>query len=401
MINKLFHIIFPRLSFSHDVQNGHIVYSVEEFNKMITREQARADRGGNGFSLIVFELESVNNKNNLYTDLLALISRRIRFSDELGFISKKSLGALLVGATVESARKVASEIHRSISNKQSTMRYRVLSYPPDQFANNDPGLPKTKTDSEVNSQDYTDSGSMRPVNRRADESQNLLAFKELDPFFIPRFPFWKRITDIIGTSILILLSFPICLLVAIVIKIVSPGPVFFRQTRVGFMGKPFVLWKFRTMLIKTDTEDHKEYVCNLIQTECPMNKLDSCDPNIIPFIGKFIRSSGIDELPQLINVLRGEMSLVGPRPCIPYEFMHYLPWHRKRMLSVPGITGLWQVNGKNNTTFREMIGFDISYKRQMSLFLDLKILFKTIWVVFDQAFNDLLVKEEQSNATYI
>ena len=167
------------------------------------------------------------------------------------------------------------------------------------------------------------------------------------------------------------------------------------------MGKPFKLWKFRTMQVQADCGVHREYVCDLINNERPMKKLDCADSQIIPFIGKALRNSSIDELPQLINVLLGEMSLVGPRPCIPYEFEQYLPWHRSRVLSVPGLTGLWQVSGKNRTTFREMIGFDITYGREMSLWLDLKILIKTIWVIFDQTFNQVVFEKGRSHGTNI
>ena len=165
------------------------------------------------------------------------------------------------------------------------------------------------------------------------------------------------------------------------------------------MGKPFTMWKFRTMNINTDCTTHKDYVCSLIKKDQPMKKLDCTDSQIIPFIGKFLRASCIDELPQLLNVLRGEMSLVGPRPCLPYEFEQYLLWHRGRVLSMPGITGLWQVSGKNSTTFRKMIGLDIIYERQKCFWLDLKIVIKTIRVIFSQAVNHVFFLKEESNAT--
>jgi lipopolysaccharide/colanic/teichoic acid biosynthesis glycosyltransferase len=173
------------------------------------------------------------------------------------------------------------------------------------------------------------------------------------------------------------------LLIAMLIKMVSPGPVLFKQKRVGYMGKTFFCWKFRTMGLGASTSLHQNYLSKLMNNEIPMAKLDDADKRIIPF-GKFMRKSGLDELPQLFNVLCGEMSLIGPRPCIPYESRQFLNWQHKRFDAVPGITGLWQVNGKNMTTFNEMMRYDISYTKKKSLWLDIKILFKTLPVIIHQ-----------------
>jgi lipopolysaccharide/colanic/teichoic acid biosynthesis glycosyltransferase len=205
----------------------------------------------------------------------------------------------------------------------------------------------------------------------------------LESFFASRVPGSKRAMDIVGSIVLLVLLSPIFLLTAILIKIVSPGPVFFKQERVGHGGKMFLCWKFRTMKVNADTSVHEEYVRSLIKKQAtnfderPMVKLDSEDDyRIIPF-GRIFRKSGVDELPQLINVFRGEMSLVGPRPCINYEAQEYFSWHRQRFDSLPGMTGLWQVCGKNKTTFTEMMRFDIAYEKQKSFWLDLKLLLKT------------------------
>ena len=137
-------------------------------------------------------------------------------------------------------------------------------------------------------------------------------------------------------------------------------------------------FKFRTMFVNADTAMHQGHLQNLINSNVPMMKMDSHgDPRIIPF-GLFLRASGLDELPQLINVLRGEMSLVGPRPCLPYEYDKYLPWQKERFGTVPGLTGLWQVSGKNKTTFVEMIQLDIKYAKNKTLWWDLKIILMTI-----------------------
>ncbi|HEY1663717.1 MAG TPA: sugar transferase [Verrucomicrobiae bacterium] len=190
-------------------------------------------------------------------------------------------------------------------------------------------------------------------------------------------PLWKRILDI---SFIVLISpvlVPLGLTVVAIIRAVSRGPIFFKQERVGYHGKKFLCFKFRTMHVGVDSVSHEGHLRQLIQTDAPMVKLDTRDPRIIP-LGVLLRSAGLDELPQLINVLRGEMSMVGPRPCLPYEYEQYLPWQRKRFNAAPGLTGLWQVSGKNRTTFTEMISMDIDYGKRRSLWLDLQIIFKTI-----------------------
>ena len=191
-------------------------------------------------------------------------------------------------------------------------------------------------------------------------------------------PRWKRAIDITGCIIAMPILALCTLAMTIITKIVSPGPVFFRQERIGYKGRRFKIYKFRSMTLGADTSGHQSYYKELIGTNAPMVKLDARgDARLLPGAW-LLRASGLDELPQLINVLRGEMSLVGPRPCIPGEFEQYLPWQHHRFNAMPGLTGLWQVSGKNRTTFEEMIQLDIKYSQRLSLFLDLKIIALTI-----------------------
>lgn len=174
------------------------------------------------------------------------------------------------------------------------------------------------------------------------------------------------------------------LLLMLLTKIVSPGPIFYRQKRVGLGGKQFSIWKFRTMRVAAETQGHERYVEDLIRTNCVMTKLDTRgDPRVAPF-GRILRASGLDELPQIFNVVCGDMSLVGPRPCLPNEFANYEPWQRERVNALPGLTGLWQVSGKNKTTFNDMIRLDLTYLDKMSLLLDLRIMFKTAAAITQQ-----------------
>lgn len=197
-------------------------------------------------------------------------------------------------------------------------------------------------------------------------------------------PTWKRILDIFLILLALPILLPLAIIIAVVIHKASPGPILFRQERVGFRGKSFMCLKFRTMHCGAETRTHQGHLQDLMNSDTPMTKMDNKgDSRIIPG-GRILRSSGLDELPQLFNVLRGDMSLVGPRPCIPYEAAKYLPWQKERFDTAPGLTGLWQVNGKNKTTFTRMMQLDIEYCRRRNLWLDLKIILKTPVALFIQ-----------------
>jgi len=208
-------------------------------------------------------------------------------------------------------------------------------------------------------------------------------------------PLGKRAFDLLCLVIALPTLLPLMLGIAALIKIVSPGPIFFTQDRIGFMGKRFRMFKFRTMRPNAETSSHQDYLKHLIKnSDTPMIKMDAKgDPRVIPF-GRILRSSGLDELPQLINVLKGEMSLVGPRPCTPYEYEQFQPWHKQRFRALPGLTGLWQVSGKNRTTFNQMIELDIRYASDWSLQLDLRIICLTVPVLLSQIKEQKLKRQE-------
>jgi exopolysaccharide biosynthesis polyprenyl glycosylphosphotransferase len=196
----------------------------------------------------------------------------------------------------------------------------------------------------------------------------------------------KRSIDIAWSSLALLLISPLFAAIAIGIKITSPGPVFFRQERLGLNGKRFMFLKFRSMYTDNDPRSHKDFIRKLIE-DSKKSSINAVvykmtdDPRVTPF-GRFLRKSSIDELPQFLNVLKGEMSLVGPRPPIPYECDMYDVWHKRRLLSCkPGITGLWQVTGRSTTTFDEMVRMDLDYIENWTIWKDIKILFKTPRVV--------------------
>jgi lipopolysaccharide/colanic/teichoic acid biosynthesis glycosyltransferase len=200
----------------------------------------------------------------------------------------------------------------------------------------------------------------------------------------------KRATDIVGSALGLLIFVPVFLAIALAIKLTSKGPVFFRQQRIGQFGKPFVFLKFRSMYLDNDSQIHRDYVKQLISGKAERQPSKSNgegvykltkDPRVTR-VGEFLRRTSLDELPQLYNVLCGEMSLVGPRPAIPYEVEAYEIWHRRRVLEAkPGITGLWQVSGRSRVGFDEMVRLDVRYAMKRSFWLDMKILLLTPWAV--------------------
>jgi lipopolysaccharide/colanic/teichoic acid biosynthesis glycosyltransferase len=211
-------------------------------------------------------------------------------------------------------------------------------------------------------------------------------------------PTWKRTLDVVAILLTLPCALPVAVVIAIVIRSTSAGPILFQQERVGYRGRRFMCLKFRTMFCGAETATHHGHLKHLMDRDVPMVKMDARgDSRIIPF-GKLLRASGLDELPQLINVLKGEMSLVGPRPCLPYEAEQYLPWQQERFNAAPGLTGLWQVSGKNRTTFTKMIQLDIEYARRNNLWLDLIIIFKTVPALLVQMWDLRQQKKSRAQA---
>ena len=195
------------------------------------------------------------------------------------------------------------------------------------------------------------------------------------------FPRWKRTLDITLIVLTLPAWLPLVMFITLWVKAVSRGPVFYRQQRIGFRGAYFFIFKFRTMQVNVETRTHEDYFASLMRSEVPMTKLDAAgDPRLIPG-ARFLRASGLDELPQIFNVLQGDMSLVGPRPCLPCEFNRYEQWQQRRVNAPPGLTGYWQVNGKNKTTFNQMMFMDLFYIDKMSLRFDLRVILKTVPVL--------------------
>ncbi|MDF0643882.1 MAG: sugar transferase [Nitrospira sp.] len=339
------------------------------FKQSVTRERKRADRSGLTMVLLLVGLPTMSGKQAMaHADVVAkALSTATSEFDILGWFEPSSIIGLIVPeiasadqacicdrleSTVRSAIRLQG--HEELAQHLS-IRLRVY---PD---------PATSTEEQVPSMDP-------------------LLYPELsvDQSAVLNFRVFKRGMDIVICTLLLLFMFPVLILLAVLIKLSSPGPVLFRQIRIGHLMRPFTMYKFRTMYATADHQVHHDYVSWFITAsdkapsqEKPVIFKLTNDTRITP-IGWFLRRTSLDELPQLWNVLIGDMSLVGPRPPLPYELQRYKPWHRGRVLeAVPGMTGLWQVVGRSRTTFDEMVRLDLRYARTMSLWCDTKILLAT------------------------
>jgi len=200
----------------------------------------------------------------------------------------------------------------------------------------------------------------------------------------------RRALDLAVAALVLVLAAPILLLIAALVRLDSRGPAIFRQRRIGLNQQQFTVHKFRTMRAEADPTPHRDYIAQLVNGDGgrrsdgsqSLFKLTADDR--VTRIGKLLRKTSVDELPQLWNVLRGEMSLVGPRPVVPYELEHYAPRYFGRFAVKPGLTGLWQVSGRNEKSYTEMVELDLEYVERRSLGLDISILFKTLFVVVER-----------------
>lgn len=387
------------------------IYSMEELRALIEQERSRVDRGGTQFSLVVFEIDNNAKTNGTHLEYLVVdtLLNRVRSTDNIGWFDKKRIAVLLHNTREGGARCFARDFQELIVNighPFTNISFTVWTYPDDQqniddekrisercnTADTSSGKDSKTSHNQVlfkkdTMNEFTNLRSQSIDNTMENSNMSLNKTMLLS---LGRHPVWKRIIDIVGTIIILIASSPFFLFAFCLIKIVSPGPVLYRQKRVGYMGKTFSMLKFRTMEGKTAITDHQQHVSKLLKgavhgnghSNNPMTKLDD-HPHIIP-LGKILRKTCIDELPQLINVLKGEMSLIGPRPPIPYEVEEYQRWHKRRLDVLPGLTGLWQVSGKNRLTFKEMVSLDIKYGRQLSIWLDVKILLMTPFAIVTQ-----------------
>ncbi|HLM79453.1 MAG TPA: sugar transferase [Terriglobales bacterium] len=360
----------PELSSSQGRLAPSEVLSEESFHRMISLERRRSERSQRPFVLLLIDAgrnQPGEEQGRILLDILSALQGATRETDVTGWYTTNSVVGVMFTEIVLDNNAVLSTI---LSRVGTVLRDRLDT---DQFSRIKFSFHVFPDEWDSQDLDRPSNPTLYPDLEKRQKSNRLGRAT-------------KRLIDVLGSLSLLVMLSPVFFIVAAAIKLTSRGPVLFRQKRIGEHGIPFRLLKFRSMQLDNDSSEHKEYVRKLIAGQAekkPANgngggvfKLTN-DPRITP-VGRVLRRASLDELPQLINVLRGEMSLVGPRPPLPYEVEAYATWHRRRLMEAkPGITGLWQVNGRSRMEFDDMVRLDLRYARDCSPLLDLKILLQT------------------------
>jgi lipopolysaccharide/colanic/teichoic acid biosynthesis glycosyltransferase len=330
------------------------------FCKHLYNEMLRAQRSKSPLSILILTVEGKTDHTAINMDeLFSLLKKRTRDIDICGLINYKTIGVILPYTNEEGAKNACAKIVNE--GKSQVYFVGIYTYPDHIF------------------ESLTQRGSIQS-NKLLFASNELIGNVWIKLLI-------KRCIDVIGSIVCLIIFMPVMIITALAIRITSPGPVIYRQRRLGRAGVPFTMYKFRSMRQDTDDKIHREYIrafmsgngekVNNGDENRPLYKI-KCDPRVTN-VGRFIRKYSIDELPQLFNVLKGEMSLVGPRPALAYEAEKYQPWHLRRILEAkPGLTGLWQVTGRSKTKWDDSVRLDIRYIKKLSLRYDLQILLRTV-----------------------
>ena len=332
------------------------------FRGIVLRERKRADRSNQPFAVVMLEMPDEGRTN--WRHALEALAAIKRGTDVLGWFERNRVLGLILPRTDVSNRAACQALEECVRAELAT---RI----------DEPSLAR------VSIGVHAHRAQQDPAEPGAAPVDQLLGTLRPRSIRLRAAAAAKRVLDIAGSLALLIVLSPLLLIVAALVKLTSSGPVFFRQVRVGEGAKRFTMLKFRTMKVNADDRIHREYVSSLIAARKAggdaaegVFKITN-DPRVTS-IGRILRKTSLDELPQFLNVLTGEMSLVGPRPPIPYEVEQYKPWHHRRVLDAkPGITGLWQVTGRSRTTFDEMVRLDLRYAKKCSVWTDIKILLAT------------------------
>jgi|HubBroStandDraft_6_1064221.scaffolds.fasta_scaffold09731_3 lipopolysaccharide/colanic/teichoic acid biosynthesis glycosyltransferase len=339
------------------------------FVQLLRLERRRTERSGKQFMLVLVSSDDFLTESGgmLINDVVAAISSSTRETDVLGWYEQDvRLGLLMteIGqADAATIKTIIQKISLAVQNAVSPEKYCKLTLMFRVFP--------------------------QEMAKLSDNQGDFILYPDLSKRHAPKRhgPVLKRAMDIFGSLAALIAFLPAFAIIALLVKLTSKGPVLFCQKRVGQYGREFNFFKFRTMYVDNDSEIHREYVTKLIAGGADLGQGKGVyklvnDPRITT-LGRFLRKTSLDELPQFVNVLKNDMSLVGPRPPLPYEYERYKVWHKRRVLELkPGLTGLWQVKGRSRTTFDEMVRMDIKYASTSSLWVDLKILLQTPAAMF-------------------
>lgn len=362
-----------------DESGEQISLSEEAFRKMLTIERKRTERSGKPFLLMLLDVGTqhmYSRSEQALVKIMSTLTSSIRETDVIGWYKDRIVIGVMFTGLIDDDRngilnallgRIRALLQDALTSDQFNQLNISFHFFPDTWDHDKPGRPSDEVL-------YPDTAGKK---------------KDSD-----KYVGMKRVVDVVGSLIALVLSFPLLVFIALAIKISSKGPILFKQQRVGQHGQCFLFLKFRSMHVNNDPSRHRQYVQQMIAGHAAANAstlkgsqiYKLTDDKRVTRIGRVLRNTSLDELPQFINVLLGDMSLVGPRPAIPYEVAAYQTWHRRRVLDVkPGITGLWQVNGRNRLKFDEMVRLDLQYAKSCSPWLDLKILLLTPRAVFKGA----------------
>ncbi len=372
------------------------VRSAPEFQRLLKKERMRADRARSMFSLLAMRPPAGEEVGRSLATLARRVVQRVRLSDDVGLLADGRLGVFLPDTPAAGAWKVAEDVLAMYAHHRELPRCEVYVYPfgpvwpdDDQSSRDEAArrghAPETVLNGPVlNGSALNEAalnGSTLATALHGNGSKSAAAgVMSAERLLASRLPWWKRALDVAGAAALCLLLSPLFALAALAVKAVSRGPVFFTQDRDGLGGRPFRMFKFRTMRVGADGQKHA--LRQHSEQDGPAFKMKR-DPRLT-LIGRFLRATSIDELPQLWNVLRGEMSLVGPRPLPCDESAACLRWQRRRLEVTPGLTCIWQVSGRNLVAFDEWMRMDLRYVDSRSPWLDLTLLLRTLPAVLSR-----------------
>ncbi|MEQ8790492.1 MAG: sugar transferase [Pirellulaceae bacterium] len=369
--------------------------SPDELHALLARERMRSDRSGATFSLAAFSIEADDRQLGEDT-LTRLMQRRLRAIDDVGRLADGRLAAVLPETDGDGAWSLVDELAALYSQYHRPLECEIYCYP---ASSGEDETPPTSDDEPTHDEsmhdepthgepmqgdeapspgDSTGAGDQPAERRRRRgssprEATSQRPWRPLEILFVQRMPWWKRTIDVVGASTLLVLTSPLMAAAALAIKLTSRGPVLFAQARDGLAGRPFIMYKLRTMSV--DAEQRKAALRQFSEQDGPAFKMTH-DPRVTR-VGRILRATSIDELPQLWNVLRGDMSLVGPRPLPVEESAGCEPWQRRRLDVTPGLTCTWQVSGRSLVSFADWVRMDLRYAQRRTLPHDLKLLLLT------------------------
>ena len=349
----------------------------EQMNIAIHRESARVDRNGGEFALVLFRVRRKDYTALSNVRLAKMILNRVRATDDVGWYDDNHLGVLLPDTTANGAWRFADQVCGLASRRGPRPLLSVYCYPTKWFGDDEQETAPVPPRNEIAEDNRYAVRNLIPYfldGMASGLEQPPNAVHRLETLLVRPLPMWKRAIDMAGTAVGMVLASPIMLTAAAAIKLTSKGPIIFKQQRAGLGGKPFVIYKFRTMIVNAEAKK-KELMAHNEQDGAAFKIRN--DPRITS-IGRLLRKTSIDELPQLWNVLRGDMTLVGPRPLPVSESDACEGWQRRRLDVTPGLTCIWQVKGRSKVSFAEWVRMDVAYIRRRTLFNDLRILVQTI-----------------------